>query len=350
MTQQLFIIDSLRCPKTTNFWRRHQASFLSAMPEAEMIFVDSSAGSIDLPPKLDRVMIVGTDAGCSRVINLIYPPLANEGVLVTFLPSEGDSALCQGLNYPPDDKSLLALLRSKNHIMMSLVRCHCTDFSGGPQSWLVLNDILLRLPQPKLPRLLQGVLGRLLFARGFNAPKSLSQISLMTEHKVVYNGAYLFAVILLGSQVTHGPQLCEIQRGFQHKFRYYQINQTQSFTAQSLRQLFSEGNDAEVYTQQFSQLEVRAVGEEHALIADGVEIGHLPASFTLLPRALKVSSPLLATPVKSSFKARFNKAELPSLPKAGSRLLKISSTKQAAAQVQKTPRVKKAQLYPKPKA
>ena len=276
-----------------------------------MIFIDSNRSeSLELPPKLERLILIGNDLGFARIINLCFGDLQKQDATVIFIPI-GRSALTEGLKYPTNPKGLAELIKSKYHLSINLMRCHCMDLEGRPLTWLALNDVVIRLPEQRIPSPLAGLVKRFLFSSRLFAPKTKSQISVLDGNRVIYDGKYLFSVLLLGSRISGGPKLREHTRGFQQNFSYYQVNEAGPLkAAKGLIQLFSQDEEnQEMLKGNFTQLELRSLAEESQLVADGLTIGHLPANFTLLPKALKVASPLLTSPVKNGFKAILPEAE-----------------------------------------
>jgi len=144
-----------------------------------------------------------------------------------------------------------------------------------------------------------SALGRLL--GGFSLPGP-SPIRLLAEGKACFEGNYLFGFLLLGNRLTCGIKINESLRKPQTGFSYFQLNGA-SLTARTgrWRQWFGQEQAGEVFQGRFSLLELESA-EEGLITGDGLALGHLPASFTLLPKALRVISPQLMQQVPQGAK------------------------------------------------
>lgn len=299
----LFLIDSLKTKSREAWWRKHQQLLLEQVDEAEMLFADlRHPSAITLPPNLQRLILVGGDESFSLGINHLFSQLQASKAGVAFLPAGEHSALTQGLGYPSEIGQLALMLKRKAMVPLDLVRVTCADAEGRPCSWLVVNDAGVRLPlypamggQNRLLRVLSQALG------GFSLP-SPSPIRLWAEGKPTYEGTYLFGFLLLGNQLTCGMQIHETIRKPQTGFSYFQLNAS-SLPARAgrWRQWFGQEQASEVFQGRFGLLELQSA-EEGLITGDGLALGHLPASFTLLPKALRVISPQLMQPVTQSAK------------------------------------------------
>ncbi len=151
--------------------------------------------------------------------------------------------------------------------------------------------------------------------------KKQKTITLLAEGKQLYQGEYFFGILLLGRRVTKGPQIGHRMRINLTKFDYIQLNtRTLRGVTAALPELLSgrlESGRPDLLYKKLNELEINGVGKDNKLIADGIHIGRLPASFTLLPKAVRVISPLITIKVKKPWEKKLAAAKVPE--PAGSR-------------------------------
>ncbi len=312
----LFIVDCLEKKETASFWRKSSERIMKSFADAEIVMVDAKKlGKEKLDKSCKLLVLVGDDSSFSLLLNGVFDDLQknSDQTLLGFIPSK-ESAFAEGLGLPEDLDDLVALLKSRNHQPLDVARCHCLSSQNQQLSRIVLNDAQIRLPDSKLPFVLKGVLQWLKNASGLMSPKSPNQISLCSGGQQIYKGEYLFSFIALGSRLTDGPVVMEKRRYCQGKFRYFQLNDSSFFDLPSNLAKLASGEEvtdhSDILCKHFDDLELKALGEDNLIVIDGVNVGRLPATFTLLPKALRVVAPQLTQPFKSSpIKSRMKEIE-----------------------------------------
>ncbi|MDT8448176.1 MAG: hypothetical protein RRB13_14885 [bacterium] len=303
--QRLFIINSKGSKRTAQFWRRHGQALAEGLPGAEQLAVDArSLAGLESYQEYDQLILVGDDSFFHLAINQLHGNLLEKESRqhYAFLPDHRESALGSSLELPSSLKSHLELLRRSPTIPFDLVRCDCIGTQGTPARRLILNDALIRLPQMKLPLVLRTVVQWFRTYSGIFQRKAPSKVTLFEHGEKRFEGEFVCAIMLLGNKITDGPRLNSKRRFLRKRFAYYQLNANDllDYTTALPRFLdedaLDRGDDPNIFQGNFTDLDIRGLGEENRIIADGVPIGRLPASFTLLPKALSVVSPM--TPVQ----------------------------------------------------
>ncbi len=314
----LFIVNILLSARTARFWRKNRLAILEQFESPDVFYPESTS---DLPAEdlknFEVIVLIGDSVFFNRIVNNLYPSLTeNLGFnILAFIPDSGHSALTDGLGLPRRVQKSIALIKKKQSIPMDLIRCHYIDHHGFPSNRLVLNDILVGLPLLKIPLILESL---------FNWTKSMSKmpfrkknktISLVHEGKQLYQGEYFFGILLLGRRITRGPKIGHRMRINLTKFDYIQLNsQTLKGVTAALPDLLSgklESQRPDLLYKKLNELEINGVGKDNKLIADGIHIGRLPASFTLLPKAVRVISPLITANIKKPWKKKLAAAKVP---------------------------------------
>ena len=291
-----FIVNAKGSKRTAWYWRRHQKALREAFQGSEFLVVDAKKmQGLGSYLEFDQLVLVGTDPFFSLAINQIFGERLTQGSeqVFAFLPTSRESSIAASLELPFGLKQQIDLITLGPQIPFDLIRCHCISPEGLPKSYLVLNDALIRLPHLKLPLLFRTVVQFMRTHTGLGA-KAPSKITLFERGVKFFEGEYLFSIILLGNKITGGPKLLQKRRFMVKNFHYYQLNGQglREYTS-ALPKLFStESENPALFKGKYTELELRGLGEENRIVADGNLIGRLPASFTLLPKAIKVISPL----------------------------------------------------------
>lgn len=314
----LFVVNILLSARTAGFWRRNRIHILEQFESPEVFYPESNS---DLPAinlkEIETIIFVGDDSFFHWIVNGFYELLTeNLGrTLLAFIPDSRHSALTDGLGLPRNLQKSVDLIKRKRTIPMDLIRCHYIDHHGFPSSCLVLNDVVIGLPPIKFPLVLENMtqwIKALPFAR---FRKNRKHISLLQDGEILFDGDYFFAILLLGRRITRGPKIGKRRRINLTRFEYLQVN-TRSFRKlmAALPDILSGKADKrqpDVFYKRLSDLEIKGVSQDNKLIADGTHIGRLPASFTLLPKAVRVISPLITVKAKSRWKEKIASAKVP---------------------------------------
>ncbi|MCP4752033.1 MAG: hypothetical protein GY866_14150 [Proteobacteria bacterium] len=314
----LFVINSVLSSRTARFWKRNQAIVRHYFPDTELHFPESFQSQAEVDLKYcETIVFIGDDIFFNGIVNSIYQRFTeNHGKnVLAFIPDSGNSALADGLGLPSRIRDQLELIKCKQTIPMDLVRCHFIDKHNYPASHLILNDILIGLPILKFPLILRHVAERIKSSSHALLKKNRKKITLINDGKIIYEGNYVFALLLLGRKITNGPRIRSKIRINLTKFEYFQLNY-QSFkdVASSLPEIFSnrsEDKDQYFIRKKFSELEIKGTSTDNKIIADGRYLGRLPATFTLLPKAIRVISPLIAVQIKTPWKTKLASAKVP---------------------------------------
>jgi diacylglycerol kinase family enzyme len=295
----LFVINKQQSKRTARYWRRHRQLILRLLPNSEEYFPRFSEGSPEIAlEKFETIIFVGNDSFFNRIINVFYPLLTEHfgRHILAFIPDSFNSALAEGFGLPSSLSKQVELIRCQQSIPMDVIRCHYLDPHGFPTNRLILNDATIGLPPLTVPDFLKNTLKRIRTLSPFHRHNSPKKITLVCEGQTLFEGQYTCACILLGRKVTHGPRISAKTRLNLQHFEYLQLNSRSlgRMTAK-LPELLS-GNfdhaDDTLFYKKLSSLEIKGIGEGNRIIADGLLLGRLPATFTLLPKAMRVISPL----------------------------------------------------------
>ena len=299
--------------------------FMLEQFESPEVFYPESIS--DLPAtdlkNIEVIILIGDSIFFNRIINSLYPSLTeNLGQnILAFISDSGRSALTDGLGLPNRIQKSIDLIKRKQSIPMDLIRCHYIDHHGFPSNQLVLNDVLIGLPLLKIPLIFESLINWTKSVPIMPFRKKRKTISLMHEGKELYQGEYFFGLLLLGRRITRGPKIGHRMRINLTKFDYVQLNsRTVKGVAAALPDLLSgrlESGRPDLLYIKLNELEINGVGKDNKLIADGMHIGRLPASFTLLPKAVRVISPLITVKIKKPWEKKRATVKVPK--PAGSR-------------------------------
>lgn len=311
----LFIVNSILSPKTARFWKKNQNIILGQLPNSEAFYPESYTLSPAIDIKgFEIIVFIGNDGFFSRMVNNFYPLITDNLGRNTlgFISDSKSSALTDGLGITPHLESLLQLIKKNRSITMDLLRCNYIDIHGFPASSLVLNDVLIGIPFMKYPIILRNVMQMIKLFSPILLKKK--KISLINEKRVIYDGNYVFSFLLMGRKITKGPRIRSQLRMNLNSFGYYQLNyQTLINKNWSLSNLFSRKSLSRhkyLFHRKFSELEIKGIGQDNRIIGDGLHLGRLPATFTLLPKAVRVISPLLPIISKEPWKNRIVNLEI----------------------------------------
>jgi len=314
----LFVVNILFSARTSRFWRKNRIRILEQF-ESPIVFYPESTS--DLPTvdlkTVETIVFIGNDTFFHWVVNGFYQLLTKNFSrnILAFIPDSRSSALTDGLGLPARTQKAIELIKRKRTVPMDLVRCHYIDHHGFPASQLVLNDVTIGLPPLKVPRVMENMFQWIRSIPFTRFRKNNKAISLLHEGELLYKGEYVFGILLLGRRVTGGPKIIRRKRINLTKFDYIQLNtrSMKSITA-ALPDLLSgrlEDREPDLFYRKLNELEIKGVSKNNKLVADGAHIGRLPASFTLLPKAVRVISPLLAVKVKPGWKEKLASAKVP---------------------------------------
>lgn len=316
----LLIVDSVLSKKTERYWTANRDYILDFIKPEDIYYPETRPCRVPSEfEKYDVYVLVGDDRFFSCFINSAFYRLSDEGKekTIAFIPDSRNSALVEGLGFPNGLHERLELIKANQTIYLDVVRCHCVDQRGLPKNFFMLNDVLIGISSIKLPFFIKTLAG---IARCVSIPplkKGNREISLINNGNEIYRGSYVFSAVLLGNRITDGPRLKpkERVRCGQIKFDYLQIN------TEDIRQLkvplvsFFPLQDSSgvtpVFSGKYSEIDIRGNGQDNPVIGDGVHLGYLPATFTFLPRAVKIISPLLTVRVTQPWSAKLSHAGLP---------------------------------------
>ncbi len=291
----LILINKNLSTRTAKFWNKNKERILSEFADADLYFLDSDQPQepIDIE-RHDTVILIGDNSFFNRIINCFFNELSDK--TIAFIPDRDNSALTSGLQLPTKINETIELIQCRQTIPLDIIRCHYIDMRGLPANCLVLNDVVMGVSPKRFPLLLRTFVQWCKFSPLIPFTKKQNTITLLQNQNTIYRGKYIISLILLGNAITHGPKVIQKNRINLSKFDYLQLNAQSALEITSpLASVFSRftpSDNRNSLHKQFSEIEINGLGKENNLIADGIHIGRLPASFTLLPKALRVVSPL----------------------------------------------------------
>ena len=297
----LILVNKNLSNHTAKFWRKNEAIILSELTDADLCFWDSDQPQtpIDLDNR-EVVVLIGDISFFHRIVNCFFTRLAN--VIVAFIPDKKNSVLTASLQIPTKTTEVIELIKCRQTIPLDIIRCHYIDEQGLPENCLVLNDVVIGVSSRQFPPSLRTFFQLCKNESWIPFTKKENVITLLRNRKTIYHGKYFLSLILLGSRITNGPKIVQKKRINLTTFDYFQLNAQTAIEITSLLTgmytKFSYIDNRNVLHRQFSEIEIHGLGKNNNLISDGIYIGRLPASFTLLPKALKVISPLNVITVK----------------------------------------------------
>ena len=321
----LIVVNSFLSPKTARFWVKNESTIKQQLPDSDVYLPESRLPRLNVDIKsIKTIVLVGSDSFVNQMVNCFYPLLNTdpENTPIAIIPHDKNSSLASGLGLPNSLQYQLELIRKNQSVYLDVARCHFFDRRGLPSNRLILNDALIGIPNSKLPLFFKTIsqLASSPSFLPFRKPKKA--ITLISGNSILYQGDFIFSLILLGNKVTNGPTVRNNPRVNRLKFDYLQMNSSRpkDITALLLKALFTEfveGENSNLIQLRVAEISIKGKGGDMSIIADGLHIGQLPATFSLLPKALKVVSPRITVRLKKSWK---RDASPVSLPKpAGSR-------------------------------
>lgn len=314
----IVIVNSKLSSSTARFWKKYQPLISQYLPRSTLYIPESFNSPLKIAiQETDTIVFVGNDVFFNKQVNSLFHLFTeNRGKnVLAFLPDSRKSALAFGLGLPTRLEEQLKLIKSNESIPMDLMRCHYINTHGFPASSLVLNDVLIGVPLLKSSLMIKSIFPWMRLSSLIASPKEQKRITVINEKQTVFQGEYVFAMMLLGRKITNGPKVRSKTRINLTKFGYYQLNnQSIKDLTAYLPKLFSqnfENKDPAIFHKNFSELEIKATGEENRIIADGIHLGRLPGSFVILPKATRVISPLIAIQVLKPWKGKLAHNKVP---------------------------------------
>jgi len=316
----LLVVNSILSQKTAQFWEKNKSILNNYFSDVQHFVPETINFRLPAPVnEFEVVILVGSDRFYSLFINAIFYDLGQgrRQTAIAFIPDRKNSATAIGLGLPDKLEHQLELISKRQSIALDLVRCHYMDKKGIPGSYFILNDALIGVSSTKMPLILRAL------AEVAKNPPILpirhehKQIKLCQGNNVLYEGGYAFAAILLGNKITDGPKIPGRTKIRCHltNFEYYQLNCRNPYKFKHSLASFSassEDNEEKLFLSgRFNELVIKGEGPENSIIADGMYLGRLPATFSFLPKAVKVISPLLTVRVCQPWSAKVTNTGIP---------------------------------------
>lgn len=297
----LLVINSNLCAKTSSFWLRYGdqidhffGEYEHCYPKDRQIMVPSKINDYDV------IILIGDDTFFSCFINAVFYELASKKkqTALAFIPDRRNTAMASSLGLYSKVSDQCEAILKQNTLFLDLIRCHYLDKKGIPRSHFIINDAVIGVSAARLPLVLKTIAAIAKHPPILSTRNPSKHIVLQNGGETIYSGGYSFAAILLGSKLTNGPRLpfknrlrCNL-----NSFDYYQISHPSQYNAKSgvfetLSSSF-ENLGKYVMSQNFNELTLRGEGEENTIIADGMHLGRIPATFSFLPKAIRVIAPL----------------------------------------------------------
>ncbi len=303
----LVIVNSNLSRKTEWFWTKSKKKINEYFPQHELWLPTTRFFKIPLDiNQFDVVLLIGDDTFFSCFINSVFYELttAKKQTEIAFIPDNKNSAITKALGISSKLSKQLDLITTKQSLLLDLVRCHYLDKRGIPRSHFVLNDAVIGMSPIRIPFLIKTAASIAKNSGFLPFGKKSKQIKLYTEGNKVFDGHYAFSAVILGRKLVNGPAIpgqkkirCNLTN-----FDYIQVNgaPNQKFEDQVTH---SGGNLVELKTKylisrSFEELTVKAEGQENTVIIDGMHLGKLPATFSFLPKAVRVIAPMLMVRVR----------------------------------------------------
>ena len=325
-TKYLVVVNSKTSSVTAKFWERYQTVFDSQLPPYDLFIPESGFFKMpDNAEKYDIFILVGGDRFFSQFINTAFYGLSDrcQKTYLAFIPDRKNTTIASSLGLPGDLKNQLELVRKRQSIYLDLIRCHFIDKKGIPRSRFVLNDVAIGLSPARLPILAKALIELTKYPLLLHPKKQGKTISLIQKGDLLFEGQYIFAFVLLGNRITKGPKL-----PFRKKIRFnlngFDYYQLCPHSLKKNRLILNEdisvagsGNRGYLFSGNYQDLIIRGDGAENSIIADGIYLGRLPATFSFLPKALRVIAPLLTIRVSQPITGKVAATGIPK--PAGSR-------------------------------
>lgn len=317
----LIVVNSILCEKTEKFWSKNRLEILDRLKLHKLVYPESKNYKLhqDLN-EFDVIVLIGDDIFFSCFVNSVFYNLSDKEKIkhIAFIPDRRNTAIASGLCLPDQLSKQLELIQKKQSVFMDLVRCHYIDKKGIPRSHFVLNDVLLGISPSRVPLVFQTIVELAKNPPLFPSRKKTKVISITTGGAVVYEGKYVFSAVLLGNKFTNGPKIpskAKIRANLT-KFEYYQLNSRNidSFK-KPFKSLFGSPDNEDtgyIFSGGFDELIIKGEGPENTIIADGIYLGRIPATFSLLPRAIRVIAPMLTIRIaQPSWKSKVAHSTVP---------------------------------------
>lgn len=299
--KSLIVANTLQSKKTDRFWNKNHQQITSDLADAQLMFPDPGKFKVDGSfRKSECLVLVGSDRFFSCFINSVFYDLKEKDKekVIAFIPDRKGSAIASSLHLPSSLQEQLKLVFLKQSFRLDLVKCHFIDKKGIPGSHFVLNDVLIGASPARLPFLLKTVAELAKNPPIFPSLNKFKKIRLINHGNVLYDGKYVLSAIILGNRISGGPKIPSktYSRFSQSKFEYFQLNsQDLKALRVSTPGLVSSSDSSKpryFFSGKYQDLIIKGEGDENTVIADGMHLGRLPATFSFLPKAIKVISPL----------------------------------------------------------
>ena len=314
----LIIANAIQSSKTSRYWARKKKYILNCFSNAEVIIPDGLLPKRVLANKeYDCIILIGDDKFFNSIINQIFPipSTAEKKNLLALIPDRRNSAIANSLYLPNDLKSILDLIKKKQYIPIDVIRCHLINKRGFPDDFIVINDVLIGIPELKLPLALRTLASIAKTPLALSSENRLKTIQLLSNGDEIYNGSYVFSTILLGNKLSNGPKIHSRRRINANCFEYYQLNSRKIKDLTGTLTHFLKGdepiNSSNLFREKFTELTVKGESIENYIVGDGIDMGRLPATFTLLSKAIKVISPSITVRIKQAWKNGIVQAKYP---------------------------------------
>lgn len=316
----LVIVNSNLSRKTEWFWAKSRKKINEYFPEYELWFPTTRFFKVPLDiNSFDVILLVGDDTFFSCFINSVFYELTpgKKQTKIAFIPDNKKSAITKALGISSRLSAQLDLIATKQSLLLDLVRCHYLDKKGIPRSHFVMNDVVIGMSPVRIPFLIKTVAEIAKNSRFLPFRKKSKQIKLYTEGNKIFEGHYTFSAVMLGRKLINGPAIpgqkkirCNLTN-----FDYIQVNATpnQNFDDQVIN---SNNNPADLkskylISRSFEDLTIKAEGQENTVIIDGIHLGKLPATFSFLPKTIRVIAPMIMVRVRQPWHKKVSAAAFP---------------------------------------
>ncbi len=316
----LVIVNSNLSKKTAWFWAKNRKKIIEYFPQHDLWLPATRFFKVPLDiNEYEVIVLVGNDVFFSCFINSVFYELTSgkKQTSIAFVPDNKKSAVTNSLGISAKLTAQCELITKKQSVLLDLVRCHYLDIKGIPKSHFVLNDTQVGLSPARLPFLIKSVVEIAKNSPLLPFRKKSKHIKVFSDGCKIFDGRYTFSAILLGRKLINGPTLLA-----QNKIRfnlsgfdYFQVNSVanQQFKIQPSehrRSMHLRGNRY-LISGAFDELTIKGEGQENTVIVDGLHLGKLPATFTFLPKAIRVIAPFLTVRVCQPWQKKVSTAGIP---------------------------------------
>ena len=332
----LVIVNSNLSRKTEWFWAKNRNKINKYFPEYEHWFPGTRFFKVPLDiNQFEVVLLIGDDTFFSCFINSVFYEMTpgKKQTKIAFVPDNKKSAITKALGISSSLSSQLDLITTKQSLLLDLVKCHYLDKKGIPRSHFMLNDAVIGMSPTRMPFLIKTV-AEIAKNSGFLPFRKRSKrIKLYTDGNKIFEGHYMFSTVMLGHKLVNGPAIpgqkkprCNLTN-----FDYIQINAVpnQGFEDQidNSNRRFVESKSKYLVSRSFEDLTIKAEGQENTVIVDGIHLGKLPATFSFLPKAIRVIAPMIMVRVRQPWHKKVSAAAFPK-PIGSRNSLRIYSEKE----------------------